>query len=138
MDDNIFNRLQISINKTYYTTKRYNIPSTFALMYHHKALTPQELGAFVRQSDHFIKIDENHYFINFMFTEQNNAFKASQNLIFSLDKYFNDIHTAIAIDTFDESNSPRLVYNRLKQILQEIKQDSYSRIEDENILNGVL
>jgi len=138
MDENIFNRLQISINKTYYTTKRYSIPSTFALIYHKKSLTPQELGAFVRKSDHFIKIDENHYFINFMFTEQNNAFKASQNLILSLDKYFNDQSTAIAIDTFDESNSPRLVFNRLKQILNEVKADSYSRIEDESILNGVL
>jgi len=138
MKDTIFNRLQISINKTYYTTKRYNIPSTFALMYHKDSLTPQELGQFVRKSDHFIQIDENHYFINFMFTEQNNAFKASQNLILSLDKYFNNEHTSIAIDTFDESNSPRLVFNRLEQILKEVQADSYSRIEDESILNGVL
>ena len=138
MNDNIFNRLQISINKTYYTTKRYSIPSTFALMYHEKSLTPQELGQFVRKSDHFIQIDDSHYFINFMFTEQNNAFKASQNLIFSLDRYFNDEHTAIAIDTFDESNSPHLVFHRLEQILKEIKLDAYSRIEDESILNGVL
>ena len=135
MNENIFNRLNILISKAYYTYSRYKSPSTFALLYHEQDITPAQLGAYVRKTDHFLKIDEHYYFINFAFTEQNNAFKASQNLILSLDKHFQDQASVIAVDTFDEAKSARMVYNRLTQILVETKKHSYSRIEDENILN---
>ena len=138
MTPSILNRLNILIKKAYYTHERYKLPATFALMYHHKALEPIELGQYVRKSDLFIPIDENHYFINFASTEQSAAFKACQNLIFSLDKHFEDTDTIIAVDTFDASKSPNIVFNRLQQILKETKKDPYSRIEDENILNGII
>lgn len=135
MDEKIFNRLSIIINKAYYTHSRYKSPSTFALLYHENDITPAELGKYVRKTDHFLAVDKSHYFINFAFTEQDSAFKACQNLIFSLDKHFENQSSYIAIDTFDESKSARMVYNRLSQILAETKKSSYSRIEDENILN---
>ena len=135
MNENLFNRLSIIINKAYYTHSRYKSPSTFALLYHDKEITPAELGKYVRKTDHFLPLDEHHYFINYAFTEQNAAFKACQNLIFYLDRHFEDQSSYIAVDTFDESKTPRMVYNRLTQILAETKKSSYSRIEDENILN---
>lgn len=138
MDNKILNRLTIEINKAYYVYKRYKVLSTFAFIYSEKELTPTELGKFVRISDQFLQIDEHHYFINFVHTEQNAAFKASQNLLLYLDKHFNNTTSCIAIDTFDISNTPRMVMNRLKQILDETKKSSYTRIEDEDILNGII
>jgi len=138
MDQKLFNRLQILVNKTYYTSKRYKVPSTFAYLYHADPLTVEDLGKFVRISDHFIKMDENHYFINFAYTEQDDAFKASQNLLLYLDKHFNNSTSCIALDTFNTSNSAKIVFNRLERILAETKKDPYSRIEDENILDGFI
>lgn len=137
MKDNIFNRIKVEIKKAYYASQRYGVESTFALIYHEKAFNVEELGLYVRISDHFIKIDDNHYFMNFAFTSQNDAFKASQNLVLYLDKHFNDRTTCIAIDTFDTTHTCQIVYNRLMEILKETKKSSYTRIEDENILNGI-
>ena len=138
MEDRVFNRLTIEINRAYYTFKRYMAPSTFAFLYIEKELTPTQLGEFVRISDKFLEVDKNHYFINFVFTEQDGAFKASQNLILNLDIFFQDSVSCIAIDTFDASKSPRIVINRLHQILKETKKNPYSRIEDEDVLNGII
>ena len=101
-------------------------------------MEPIELGQFVRKSDHFIRLDDNYTFMNFEFTEQDKAFKAAQNIIMSLDTFFGDTSTKIAIDTFDTNKSPQIVYNRLEQILKEIQKDPYSRIDDENVLNGII
>ncbi|QSZ42232.1 hypothetical protein GJV85_08935 [Sulfurimonas aquatica] len=138
MNANIRNRLNIEIKKAYYVFTRYKSPCTFAILYHEEELHVAKLGEFVRISDHLLKVDDNHYFINFAFTEQNGAFKASQNLILYLDKHFNNRTSCIAVDTFDSTHSSTIVINRLMQILQEIKKDPYSRIEDENILNGLV
>jgi len=138
MDDYIKNRLKIEINKAYYVAKRYKAVSTFAILYHPAPLPVDILGKFVRISDHLLKIDDNHYFIAFAFTEPENAFKASQNLIFKLDKHYNNNESCIALDTFDTTKSPTIVLNRLTQILNEVKRDDYSRIDDENILNGIV
>lgn len=138
MQENIFNRLKVMIEKTYYIYARYNQPATFALIYHDKSIEPIELGQFVRKSDHFLRIDEHYTFMNFEFTPQDKAFKASQNLIMSLDNFFEDQSTKIAIDIFDERKSPQVVYNRLQQILKEIQKDPYSRIDDENILDEII
>jgi len=133
-DEKIKNRLRIMIEKSYYVKERYNIESTFALLYHEKPLTPSELGSFIRKSDHFLKIDEHHHFINFMYIPHENAFKASQNLILSLDKYFQNCTSNIAIDTFDSIKTPTMVYNRLDEILKTIIDDPYNRVEDETVL----
>ena len=138
MEDIIRKRLEIEINKAYYTSKRYHTVSTFAFLYHEKPLPVDILGSYVRISDHILKVDEHHYFINFTFTEQTGAFKAAQNLLLYLDKYFNNRTSCIALDTFDTTQSPRIVLNRLIQILQETKKHSYCRIEDENILNEMI
>ncbi len=133
--ETIKKRLKIEINKAYYIAKRYNVQSTFAFLYHNGELPIDKLGKFVRVSDHLLKIDEHHYFINFTFTNQEDAFKAAQNLLLYLDRYFNHQDSCIALDTFDITKSPTIVLNRLVQILTETKKNSYTRIEDENILN---
>lgn len=138
MDERLFNRLRILVNKTYYTATRYKTPATFAYLYNDKELSLEELGKYVRISDHFIKIDRNHFFINFAYTKQDDAFKAAQNLLFALDKHFNNSNSCIAIDTFDTTKSPKVVFNRLVQILDATKRNPDSRIEDEDVLNGVV
>lgn len=138
MDDFTKNSLRIEVKKAYYVAKRYNSISTFALLYHDKDITFDVLGAFLRISDHLVRVDENHCFITFYYTEQNNAFKASQNLLVYLDKYFNHRTSCIALDTFNTSLPHTIVFNRLTQILNETKKNPDSRIEDENILNGLI
>ena len=138
MNDSILNRMRVQIKKIYYTHTRYKVPATFAMLYHEKELTVIELSKFVRISDHLLKIDDNHYFITFSHTAHNEAFKASQNLILYLDSFFQNRTSCIAIDTFDTNNSQAIVYNRLMQILDVIRKMPYSRVEDENILDGYL
>ncbi len=135
MEQNIANRLRIMIEKSYYLNSRYQTASTFTLLYHEGAMEPIDLGKYVRKSDHFLKIDENHYFINFMYINQEQAFKAAQNLIQSLDNHFGNNSSLIAIDTFADSKTPTMVYNRLKEILKELQRNSFNRIEDESILD---
>ncbi len=135
MDKNILNRIKIQVKKSYYAFERYQTASTFALLYHEQPLNVVELSNYVRISDHLIEIDEHHYFITFSHTSQNNAYKASQNLVLSLDHHFNDQTTAIAIDQFDASSSAQIVINRLNQILQEARRSPISRIEDETALD---
>ena len=138
MQTNYFNRVQIEIKKTYYLYDRYKFSSTFALLYHNKPIDVAELGKYIRMSDHIVNLDDNHYFINFAFTNQQNAFKASQNLLFNLDKHFQETTSRIAIDTFDIAKTPQMVINRLVQILEALKKHQYERIEDENILNEMI
>jgi len=138
MEERIKNRLKIEINKAYYSYKRYKVDSTFAILYHEQELPVDKLGKIVRLSDLLLKVDEHHYFINFVHTNHNNAFKAAQNLLLALDNYFNNNTSAIAIDTFDISQTPTLVINRLTQILKEIQKNPYTRIDDENILNEIV
>jgi len=138
MNERIKKRLEVEINKAYYSYKRYKVDTTFAILYHDKELSVDKLGSIVRISDHLLKIDDNHYFINFVHTHHNNAFKASQNLLHSLDNYFNNRNSAIAIDTFDTTQPPNLVINRLYQILKEVQKNPYTRIDDENILNDIV
>ncbi|MEO1938270.1 MAG: hypothetical protein ABGW85_06510 [Sulfurimonas sp.] len=138
INEKIKQRLIIEIRKAYYGAQRYNVKSTFALLYHEKELPVDKLGKIVRMSDHLLKIDENHYFINFVHTNHTQAFKAAQNLIHALDSHFNDSNSAIAIDTFDIKQPANLVINRLEQILKEVKKNPYSRIDDENILNEII
>jgi len=134
LEERLKNRLRIIVEKSYYVKERYKIESTFALLYHKEPLTPAELGKCVRKSDHFLELDDNHHFINFMYISHQDAFKASQNLIQSLDKYFQNNTSTIAIDTFDSIKTPTMVYNRLDEILKTIKDDPYSRVEDETVL----
>lgn len=138
MEDSIKNRLTIEINKSYYTAKRYKQNSTFAILYHEKELQVQTLGKIVRISDQLIKMNENIYFIFFKFTNHEQAFKASENLLFDLDNYFNNTSSCIGIDSFDINQSPTIVINRLLQILDEIKKNSFVRVDDENILNELV
>jgi hypothetical protein len=132
---NVPKRLEIDIKKTYYTYERYNSISTFVMLYHQKELTISQFGSLLRISDKFIKIDDNHFFIIFEFTSQENTFKACQNLLEDLDNFFKDRTTCIAIDTFSTDKTAQVVYSRLMQILKETQKKSYTRIEDENILN---
>jgi len=138
MNEKIKQRLLIEIRKAYYSAKRYNVVSSFALLYHSKELPVDKLGKIVRMSDHLLKIDENHYFINFVHTKHSDAFKAAQNLLHALDLHFNDTNSAIAIDTFDTTQPGNIVINRLEQILKEIRKSPYTRIDDENILNEIV
>ncbi len=138
MTDNIFNRIKVEIARTYYTFSRYKTTSTFAMLYHENDLNVEQLAIYVRISDKFVKIDEHHYFINFVSTSHEDTFKASQNLLLYLDNYFNSRTSCIAIDTFNSSNSAKRVINQLMQIIKETKRNSYTRIEDEEILDAMV
>ncbi|MBU0631400.1 hypothetical protein KKA17_02030 [bacterium] len=131
----IFKRLEIEITRVNYAYERYKLESTFTLIHHEKPLSPQDLGNFIRITDKFVQVDEHTYFLIFVFTPEETAFKASQNLLFNLDKFFNSTDTHIAISSFDTSKTPSMLINKLTQILQESRKSSYARIEDENILN---
>lgn len=131
----IINRVNVLIKKTYYTYDRFQVDATFALLYHKKPLTVVEIAEYVRISDNLMQIDENHYFIIFAFTAQDNAYKASQNMMHKLDDYFNDNTTCIALDTFDPNKSPQSVLKRLELILIEARKNSCVRIETEDILD---
>ena len=135
MDSDIINRLEVLVKKMYYIHQRFQIYSTFALLYHEEPLSVIELSKQVRLSDQFIPLDNNHYFIIFAFTAQNDAYKASQNIIYRLDKHFHsDDGCCIAVDSFDVNKSPQSVLSRLKQILIQTRKESYSRVETEDIL----
>ncbi|MCK4737920.1 MAG: hypothetical protein KAT10_05100 [Sulfurimonas sp.] len=138
MDDKIENRLRVEVEKSYYSAKRYKVEFTFAILYHEKELPVDKLSQFMRVSDYLLKIDENHYFIILPNTEHNRAFKALQNLIMYLDKYFKNNTSCIGTDTFDTSLSSTIVFNRLMQILNETKKHLHSRIENENVLNDLV
>ena len=138
MTDKVFNRFEVEIKKAYYNHERYRSISSFILLHHEKPLSIIELSMFLRVSDKVLEIDENIYFINFTFTGEEHSFKASQNLLLELDKHFNCRDSYIAMEALDIANSPRMVINKLMQILEETKKHSYSRIEDESILNTTL
>ena len=134
MDKDILIRLSAQIKKAYYTFERYDNTSTFSLLYHDQPLSVIELADFVRISDHLIELDEHHYFLIFSYTSHNNTYKAVQNLVHHLDNHFKNTTSCVAIDSFDLTNSPSLVLNRLQQILAETRKSSFTRAEDESIL----
>lgn len=132
---NIPNRVDVLIKKTYYVYERFEVNATFAMLYTEQPIEVVKLSEYVRISDQLIKLDENHYFIIFAFTEHKNAYKASQNVIHKLDMHFNNSSSCIALDTFDTNKSSRSVLSRLMQILIEIKKAPNTRIETEDIFD---
>lgn len=138
MCDPIFNRFEIEVKRAYYISKRYETLSTFALLYFDKELSVEQLAIYLRVSDKFLLINENTYFINFTFTSQEDTFKACQNLLLELDNNFNNRNSCIGIESLDINLSPKMLLNKLTQILQETKKSSYGRIEDESILNHII
>ena len=131
-------RLEIEIKNAHYAFDRYKKISTFALLHHEDNLEVQTLAKYLRVSDKFLKIDEHTYFIKFTFTSIENTFKAAQNLLLALDNYFNERNCYIAIEALDTTNTPNMVVNKLFQILEETRKNSYGRIEDDNILNAIV
>lgn len=132
----ITTRLFAQIKKAYYAFERYKVDSTFALLFIEKPCELSKLGMMVRITDHLIPVDANHYFIIFTYTKEDNAYKASQNLILKLDSFFKNETSCIALDSFDINKSPDNVLRRLKQILSVTQQNSYTRIENETILDS--
>lgn len=129
-------RFDILIQKTYYIYERYHVDATFALLYHARPLDVETLGSMIRRSDEILRIDDNYYFLIFTFTPYQNALKACENLVEKLDHHFHDKSIYVVLDTFDTSKSPMVVLNRLQQILCEARKHSYSRIENEEILDN--
>ncbi len=138
MSSEIEVRINAEINRAYYTYERYQTKATFALVYHEKELGLEELGSYVRKSDRFVKMDEKYFFMLFHFTDAKEVSKASQNLLLKLDNHFHNTTTCIAIDTFNTANPTKVVLNRLKQIINETKKNSFSRIEYEDILDSYI
>ena len=138
MDTEIQIRINAEINRAYYTYERYKVDATFALIYHEGELSLEELGSYVRKSDRFVKVDEHHFFIIYHFTDGSKASKASQNLLLRLDNHFHTTTTCIAIDNFNPANPTKVVLNRLKQIINETRKNSFSRIEYEDILDAYI
>lgn len=135
MQTESFTQIQLLIKKAYYRFMRHHYDSTFAYLYFEGDLTLIDLAKYLRVSDNFIKIDKNHFFIDFSHTKPEEAFKAAQNLFVYLDKHLNNTSARIAIDAFDTSNSAQVVLSRLEQIMDETKKRPDSRIEDEDVLN---
>ncbi len=137
-DDSIenFTRMEAMVKKTYYTYERYNTDATFALLYHEHPLDVQKLSEYIRISDHIIKINEHMYFLIFAYTNAQNAYKASQNILMGLDAFFGNQTTCIALDDYSVNKSAFMVFNRLKMILKETRKSSYTRIESEDILEA--
>ena len=138
MNDAIFNRFAVEVKKAYYISKRYETLSTFALLYFDQELSVDKLSLYLRVSDKFILIDKNTYFIDFTFTSQEDTFKACQNLLLELDNNFNNRNSCIEIESLDINLSPKMLLNKLTQILKETRKSSYGRIEDESILNHMV
>lgn len=135
MNSNIINRIHVLIKKTYYTHDRFKVPATFAMLYHEEPLNVIDFSKHIRISDQVMQLDLHHYFIIFAFTPSENAYKASQNIIHSLDNHFNNRTSYIVTDSFDSTRSPQSVVNRLEQILAETRKNPYVRIETEEILD---
>lgn len=135
MSFDILSRVNVLVKKTYYAFERFKVDATFALLYHEKPLNVVELSKYIRVTDHIMPLDDNHYFIIFSFTTQENAYKASQNILLNLDQFLNTQTSCIALDTFDTSKSSSAVVMRLKQILAETRKSSYIRVETEDILD---
>jgi len=130
------NNLKDEIDRAYYANEKYDIAATFIMVYSEKNISVENMNKFVRATDRFIHIDDNHYLIIFHYTAQDNAYKASQNLLLKLDDYFQNSSTAIAIGSFNKMKTPAIVVNELKQIIKELKKSSFTRIEDESILDS--
>ncbi|MHC3994721.1 hypothetical protein ACXWTF_07810 [Thiomicrolovo sp. ZZH C-3] len=123
------------VRKHYYIYDRYGVDATFSLLYHHLPLHVDELGEFVRLSDHLHQIDDNHYVIIFTFTDYSGAYKASQNLLCRLDDHFRDTKSCIALDSFDTTLNSSMVLNRLRRIMDEVRKRPRIRIDNELILD---
>lgn len=135
VDSDTLKHVELLVKKAYYTNERFHLNVTFALLYHEPPLPIVELSKYIRITDHIISLDEHRYFIIFSYTSHENAYKACQNAVHSLDKYFNNFTTCIALDTFNTSKSVPIILHRLEQILAETKKSSYIRVETEDILD---
>jgi len=138
MDAEVEVRINAEINRAYYTYERYQVKAIFALVYHEKEISLEDMGSYVRMSDRFVEYDTNHFFMLYHFTTGEEAHKASQNLLLKLDNYFNNTSTCIAIDCFNPSSSTKVVLNRLNQIIKETKKSSFARVEYEDILDSAI
>lgn len=136
MNENIRNRFDVLIKKTYYIHKRYGVESTFALLYHKEPLSIVELSKYIRISDHIIQIDENHYFIIFQFISAEKAYKASQNITYKLDNHFGSEEKCyMAIDKLDTTITSQNVLRRLKLIVEYAIKNRCVRVETEEVLD---
>lgn len=138
MDENTLSRLNAEITRTYYAYTRYKTISTFALLHCEKEIHFQTLGSFIRATDRFIQINPNEYFIIFHYTSLDNTYKACKNLLYNLDTYFNSTTSCIAIDEFDLNKNSNAIIQRLKQIINQTKKHSLSRIEYDDILDDII
>lgn len=123
------------VKKTYYIHERYHVDATYVMLYHEHPLDVETLGDMIRRSDEILEIDAHRYFVVFTFTTQEQANRASLNLLQKLDRHFNDRSACIAIDSFDVAKTTHIVFSRLTQILEETRKHSYNRIENEEILD---
>jgi hypothetical protein len=138
LDDDLRTRLNAEIVRAHYTYERYNVVSTFALVYHEKEISLEEIGGMIRISDRLVTVSENIHFIIYNFTTPDDAYQASRNLIAKLDKHFDNHTSCVAIDRPSKTDSTHMVMNKLHQILQETRKSSVSRIEYEDILDNAL
>lgn len=136
LDDDTKTRLNAEIVRAHYTYERYDAVSTFALLYHEKELSLEELGGMIRISDRIVAISKDMHFIIYNFTTSDDAYQASRNLIGKLDKHFNNTTSCIAIYAPLNTDNTHMVMNKLYQILEETKKSSVSRIEYEDILDN--
>ena len=138
LDDELKIRLNAEISRAHYTFERYGAESTFALVYHENEIELDVLGGFVRVSDRLVKVDNNLHFIIFNFTVQDDAYKASRNLLRNLDNHFSSTNSCIAIDAPSKTDNVHMIMNKLYQIIKETQKNSVVRIEYSDILDTML
>ncbi len=135
--DNIPSRFEVMVKKVYYVYEKFGLDFSFALLSLAKPISVTDLSRYVRSSDVLIPIDENHYFIIFQFTSPDAAFRTSQELVFSLDKFFNQPKSSfVAIEKLNINITPLNVLKRLDSIVQATKKAGYSQVETEDILDN--
>ncbi len=137
LSDTIQAQLEVEIEKTYYEFTRYKLPATFALLYFNGELPLKVVQDLIRTTDSVLWLNNNYYFFIFHYTEETDAIKAAENLIYGVDKYLNNTDSYIALDCIDTIESAHSTLQRLYQIVQEAKRHANNRVEDENILNDI-
>jgi len=135
MNQNLEKRYEVLVKKTYYIHKRYNLESTFALLYHKEPLSLVQLSAYARISDYIIEVDENNYFIIFQFTSEEDAYKASQNIIGKLEVNFCSHAFYIGLHKININMTPQNILKKLRLIVEYAIKNRFNRVETEEVLD---
>jgi predicted glutamine amidotransferase len=131
--ENIKLKSEEQLEKEFQRYKRYKIESTIILMESSEKICLKLLKSKMRKLDEILKISDYCYLIIFSYTNLEDSYKASQNLISFLNK--NLIH--ISMDNYQSSDKDHFyIIRRLNNILNEVKKNEYSLVSDNSIFES--